>query len=72
MSEHRSIRYMAGIIVTTVTHYPQLVTPTMHAGIDLARALNSGDDAITEDAVLTATIRDAFEQLDQATQRYFA
>ena len=61
----------AGIIVTIVTAYPQLVTPTMHAGIDLARALDSGDVAITEDAVLVGTIIDTYDQLEAAAGKHF-
>lgn len=58
---------LARIILTIVTHYPHLVTPTMHAGIDLARTLASGDQPLaTEDQVVTATIADTYQQLGEA------
>lgn len=71
MSKQRSPQDMAQTIVIIVNAYPHFVTPTMHAGIDLARALSSGDVAITEDAVLVAAIMDTYQQLEAAVPSHF-
>jgi hypothetical protein len=66
-----TVQEMASTIVIIVQAYPQFVAPTMHAGIDLARALQGGDQAVTHDATLVATIADTYQQLGEAVTRAF-
>lgn len=65
-------QHVANIIVSFVAAYPQHVTDSMHAGIDLARALQAGDLEILKSPELCTEILHTEKLIEWQVMQFFS